>query len=540
MKPIDEIINKLHIDKACIYPYGRYKAKIDSYKIEKQPKKAKLILVTAITPTPAGEGKTTVTIGLGDALNAIGEDCLVVLREPSLGPVFGIKGGATGGGRAQVIPKDEINLHFTGDFHAITAANNLLCAIIDNHIHHGNELNISRVVLKRALDINDRQLRHIVSGLHGKSNGVPREDSFDITVACEIMAILCLSSDISDLKDRISKMIVAYNNSNEPITVKDLKSDGVIAALLKEAINPNLVQTLEGNPALIHGGPFANIAHGCNSIIATKLALESTEYVVTEAGFGADLGAEKFVDIKCRTAQIKPDACVLVATIRALKMHGGVHKNELESENVEALKRGFTNLQRHFENIKEVYKLPVVVAINRFTSDSLAEIDELKKLCLQIGAKVILSDVFSHGANGAKELAHEVVSLCKQENSFSFVYETNDNIEEKCKKIATKIYRADEVIFTKSALKDLQKIKSLGMEHLLVCIAKTHSSFSDNPTLLGAPTNFSITIKEFRICAGAGFVVAIAGDIMTMPGLPKIPSANFVDINENGDIFGIS
>lgn len=540
MENIEEIIKKVKIDKEVIYPCGKYKAKVDIYKVKRQEKKGKLILVSSINPTPAGEGKTTVTIGLADAINALGENCLIALREPSLGPVFGRKGGATGGGKAQIIPREEINLHFTGDFHALTAANNLLCALIDNHIYHGNELKIKSVAIKRVLDVNDRQLRHIVSGLQGRINGVPREDSFDITVACELMAILCLSSDIKDLKLRISKMIIAYNNENKAITVKDLGVQGVIASLLKEALNPNLVQTLEGNPALVHGGPFANIAHGCNSIIATKLALENADYVVTEAGFGADLGAEKFIDIKCRIANIKPDACVLVATIRALKMHGGLKVEELDKEDLQALRQGFANLKRHFENVKEVYSLPVLIAINKFSSDTEAEIEELKKLASELGAKIILSDVFSQGSLGAKDLASEVISLCEEENNFSFVYDVEDSIEEKCKKIAKKIYRAKNVLFTKAALKDLERIKELNLDKFLVCIAKTHSSFSDNPSLLGAPEDFTITIKEFRISAGAGFVVAIVGDILTMPGLPKIPSANFVDVDDNGNISGIS
>lgn len=550
-KPIDvyKLAKKLdltdeQIDK-YLEPYGKIKAKLD-YRIcddFRGEKDAKLILVTAINPTPAGEGKTTVCIGLADSLNKIGKKTMAALREPSLGPVFGIKGGATGGGYAQVLPMADINLHFTGDFHAISTANNLLSAMIDNSIYQGNPLNIDsrRVTWNRTMDMNDRQLRFVIGGLNSVTNGVPRQDSFDITAACEIMAVLCLASDISDLKRRLSRMIVAYNYDKEPITAKDINAVGAMSAILKDAIKPNLVQTIENTPVLIHGGPFANIAHGCNSVIATKTARKLADYVVTEAGFGADLGAEKFLDIKCRIAEIKPDAVVMVATIKALKYHGGADKASLKDENIKALKLGLPNLLRHIDNVKNVYKLPCVVAINVFPTDTQAEIDAVVEECAKIGVKAIVTKVCEQGSQGGVELANEVVKLCDELNSFEYSYDLDLSIKDKIEAIATKIYRADGADFTSEALKDLQALEKIGdyISKIPVCIAKTQYSFSDNPNLKSAPENFRITVRKIRISAGAGFIVALTGDIMTMPGLPKKPAAEDIDIDESGVIKGI-
>jgi len=541
-KHILEIADFAGVDRKYIEQYGNYKAKIDlSLLNDSQRKNGKLILVTAITPTPAGEGKTTTTIGLADGLKRIGKRVAVALREPSLGPVFGVKGGAAGGGYAQVIPMEDINLHFTGDFHAIGAANNLLAAMLDNHIYQGNALNIDprRITWKRCVDMNDRQLRFVVDGLGGKVNGVPREDGYDITVASEIMAVLCLSSSISDLKDRLSKIIVGYTYTGEPVTAGQLKAQGAMAALLKDALKPNLVQTLEGTPAFVHGGPFANIAHGCNSVIATKMAMKFGDYAVTEAGFGADLGAEKFLDIKCRLAGLKPDAVVIVATIRALKMHGGLAKTELGNEDLNALEKGLPNLLRHVSNIKNVYKLPSVVAVNRFPTDTDKEIQLVIEKCKEMGVNVVLSTVWAEGGKGGTALAEEIVKLCEQPNDFTFSYDLEDSIEEKIEKITKKIYGGDGVIFTDEAKKQIKTLNELGFSKVPVCVAKTQYSFSDDMAKLGAPTGFKITVRSLKISAGAGFIVVLTGNIMTMPGLPKIPAAEKIDVDENGLISGL-
>lgn len=536
------IAKRAGIDEKYVEQYGNDKAKIDlSLLGESKNENGKLVLVTAITPTPAGEGKTTTTIGLADGLKKIGKNVVAALREPSLGPVFGIKGGAAGGGYAQVIPMEDINLHFTGDFHAIGAANNLLAAMLDNHIYQGNSLNIDprRITWKRCVDMNDRQLRFITDGLGGRVNGVPREDGYDITVASEIMAVLCLSSSITDLKERLARIIVGYTYDNEPVTAGDLKAQGAMCALLKNALKPNLVQTLEGTPAFVHGGPFANIAHGCNSVIATKMALKCGDYAVTEAGFGADLGAEKFLDIKCRFANLKPDAVVLVATVRALKMHGGLAKTELADENLDALKKGIPNLLRHVSNIKNVYKLPLVVAVNRFPTDTDSEINFIIDECKKLGVNTVLSTVWADGGNGGIELANEVVRLCEEKNDFTFCYEDDLPLAEKIKAVVKKVYGGNGVVFTKPAQKQLARLEELGFAKCPVCIAKTQYSFSDNPTLLGAPDGFEVTVRNVKISAGAGFVVVLTGDIMTMPGLPKVPAAEKIDVDENGKISGL-
>lgn len=542
MLPITEIARSAGIDEKYIEQYGKYKAKIDlSLLKENKNADGKLILVTAITPTPAGEGKTTTTIGLGDGLKKIGKNVVIALREPSLGPVFGVKGGAAGGGYAQVVPMEDINLHFTGDFHAIGAANNLLAAMLDNHIYQGNKLNIDprRITWKRCVDMNDRQLRFITDGLGGRINGVPREDGYDITVASEIMAVLCLSNSITDLKERLSRIIVGYTYSEEPVTAGQLGAAGAMTALLKDALKPNLVQTLEGTPAFVHGGPFANIAHGCNSVTATKMAMKLGDYAVTEAGFGADLGAEKFLDIKCRYANLKPSAVVIVATVRALKMHGGVAKTELAAENLDALKKGIPNLLRHVSNIKNVYKLPSVVAVNRFPTDTDAEIELIINECKALGVNVVLSDVWAKGGDGGTELAKEVVRLCEEENNFTFSYDTDISIEEKIEAIVKKIYGGDGVAFLPKAKKQIQQLTALGFDKIPVCIAKTQYSFSDDATKLGAPDGFTVTVKNVKVSAGAGFIVALTGDIMTMPGLPKVPAAEKIDVDENGVISGL-
>lgn len=543
MKSITEIAKKAGIEPKYLEQYGNYKAKIDlSLMKETKKEDGKLVLVTAITPTPAGEGKTTTTIGLADGLNRIGKNVCVALREPSLGPVFGIKGGAAGGGYAQVVPMEDINLHFTGDFHAIGAANNLLAAMLDNHIHQGNKLGIDvrKITWKRCVDMNDRQLRYITDGLGGKVNGVPREDGFDITVASEIMAVLCLATDICDLKERLSKIIVGYTYDDEPVTCGQLNAQGAMTAILKDAIKPNLVQSLEGTPALVHGGPFANIAHGCNSVTATKMALKLGDYAITEAGFGADLGAEKFLDIKCRMAGLTPSAVVLVATVRALKMHGGLAKTELGTENLEALEKGIPNLLKHLSNIKDVYKLPCVVAINRFPTDTDNEIEFIIEKCKELGVNVILSDVWAKGGEGGIELAKEVVRLCEEEKAeFTFAYELETTIEEKIDAIVRKIYGGDGVILTPNAKKQIKKLAELGFSNCPVCMAKTQYSFSDDATKLGAPTGFKVTVRNVKISAGAGFIVALTGDIMTMPGLPKSPAAERIDVDENGVISGL-
>ncbi len=536
------IAERAGVDDKYLEQYGNYKAKVDLALLNDDTKKdGKLVLVTAITPTPAGEGKTTTTIGLADGLRKIGKNVMVALREPSLGPVFGVKGGAAGGGYAQVIPMEDINLHFTGDFHAIGAANNLLAAMLDNHIYQGNALGIDprKITWKRCVDMNDRQLRFVVDGLGGKVNGVPREDGYDITVASEIMAVLCLSKDINDLKRRLSNIIVGYTYNDEPVTAGQLKAHGAMTALLKDAIKPNLVQTLEGTPAFVHGGPFANIAHGCNSVIATKMALKLGEYAVTEAGFGADLGAEKFLDIKCRLAGLKPDAVVIVATIRALKMHGGLAKTQLNNEDLTALEKGLPNLLRHVHNIKEVYKLPSVVAVNRFPTDTDSEIQLVIDKCKELGVNVVLSTVWADGGAGGIELAKEVVSLCELENDFTFSYESSESIESKIESVAKKVYGGDGVIFTDEAKKQIKRLKELGFDNFPVCIAKTQYSFSDDMTKLGAPENFKITVRSVKVSAGAGFVVVLTGNIMTMPGLPKVPAAENIDVDENGVITGL-
>ena len=543
MKPIKEVAEKLGIAEDALSLYGNYKAKISAGQLEalKDKPDGKLILVTAISPTPAGEGKTTTSVGLVDALAAIGKKAVIALREPSLGPVFGIKGGAAGGGRAQVVPMEDINLHFTGDFHAIGVANNLLAALIDNHIHHGNALGIDsrRITWKRAVDMNDRQLRHIVDGLQGKVNGVPREDGFDITVASEVMAILCLSENITDLKNRLEKIIIGYSFEGKPITAKDLKAGGAMAAVLKDAIHPNLVQTLEHTPALIHGGPFANIAHGCNSVLATKLALKYGDYAVTEAGFGADLGAEKFIDIKCRTSGLRPAAVVLVATIRALKMHGGIAKSDLAEENVQAVVDGLPNLEKHLENIQDVYGLPAVVAINKFPLDTEAELQAVYDACQKRGVDVVISDVWANGGAGGKELAEKVVELAEGDNHFQFVYNEEDSIETKLNKIVTKVYGGKGVRLTPAAKHELKQLEELGFSNYPICMAKTQYSFSDDAKKLGAPKDFVVTISQLKVSAGAGFIVALTGAIMTMPGLPKVPASEKIDVDKDGNISGL-
>ncbi|MBN2959318.1 MAG: formate--tetrahydrofolate ligase [Streptococcus gordonii] len=543
MKPIKEVAEKLGIAEDALSLYGNYKAKISAGQLEalKDKPDGKLILVTAISPTPAGEGKTTTSVGLVDALAAIGKKAVIALREPSLGPVFGIKGGAAGGGHAQVVPMEDINLHFTGDFHAIGVANNLLAALIDNHIHHGNALGIDsrRITWKRAVDMNDRQLRHIVDGLQGKVNGVPREDGFDITVASEVMAILCLSENITDLKNRLEKIIIGYSFEGKPVTAKDLKAGGAMAAVLKDAIHPNLVQTLEHTPALIHGGPFANIAHGCNSVLATKLALKYADYAVTEAGFGADLGAEKFIDIKCRTSGLRPSAVVLVATIRALKMHGGVAKSDLAEENVQAVVDGLPNLEKHLENIQDVYGLPAVVAINKFPLDTEAELQAVYDACQKRGVDVVISDVWANGGAGGKELAEKVIELAEGDNHFQFVYNEEDSIETKLNKIVTKVYGGKGVRLTPAAKRELKQLEELGFSNYPICMAKTQYSFSDDAKKLGAPKDFVVTISQLKVSAGAGFIVALTGAIMTMPGLPKVPASEKIDVDKDGNISGL-
>lgn len=541
---ITAIAERAGVPEKYLELYGSHKAKVDYNLLLDEPHTpGKLVLVTAINPTPAGEGKTTTTVGLADGMRKIGKNVVVALREPSLGPVFGIKGGAAGGGYAQVVPMEDINLHFTGDFHAIGAANNLLAAMIDNHIHQGNALNIDtrKVVWKRVVDMNDRQLRHIVCGMGGKASGVPREDGFDITVASEIMAVLCLASGLSDLKQRLSKMVVAYTRDDKPVTAHDLKAEGAMAAVLKDAIKPNLVQTLEGTPAFIHGGPFANIAHGCNSIQATETALKLGEYTVTEAGFAADLGAEKFLDIKCRAGGFHPDAVVIVATVRALKYHGGVAKADLNHENLEALEKGLPNLLQHVDNVTNVYGLPCVVAINAFPTDTEAELKMVEEKCREKGVNVRLSEVWAKGGEGGKTLAEEVIRLCEEEKSdrFQFVYDLDTTIEEKLNAIATKVYRADGVVITAAAKKQIQQLTELGFDKMPICMAKTQFSFSDDASKLGAPRGFKITVREVKVNAGAGFLVAKTGDIMTMPGLPKVPSAEKIDIDDNGVISGL-
>ena len=543
MEPITSIAQRAHVDEKYIEQYGRYKAKIDPALLkETQRPDGKLVLVTAITPTPAGEGKTTTTIGLADGLRRIGKEAVVALREPSLGPVFGVKGGAAGGGYAQVVPMEDINLHFTGDFHAIGAANNLLAAMIDNHIQQGNALQIDvrKITWKRCVDMNDRQLRFIVDGLGGKPNGTPREDGFDITVASEIMAVLCLAESITDLKERLSRIIIGYTVDDKPVTCGELKAAGAMTALLKDAIKPNLVQTLEGTPAFVHGGPFANIAHGCNSVMATRLALKMGDYAVTEAGFGADLGAEKFLDIKCRMAGLKPDAVVVVATVRALKMHGGLAKTELAEEDLAALERGIPNLLRHVSNIRQVYKLPCVVAVNRFPTDTDAEIEAIMTKCRELGVNTVLSNVWAEGGRGGEALAREVVRLCEEEQGeFTFAYGLEESLENKIRAIVQKIYHGDDVTFLPEAARQLRRLTKLGFGQCPVCIAKTQYSFSDDAAKLGAPEHFKVTVKNVKVSAGAGFVVVLTGDILTMPGLPKVPAAERIDVDENGKITGL-
>ena len=542
MKPITEIAETAGVDSQYLELYGNYKAKVD-YRLLRESKRpdGKLILVTAINPTPAGEGKTTTTVGLADAMRRLGKNTLVALREPSLGPVFGVKGGAAGGGYAQVVPMEDINLHFTGDFHAIGAANNLCAAMLDNHIQQGNALGIDvkRITWKRCVDMNDRQLRNIVDGLGGRMQGVPREDGFDITVASEIMAVLCLSADIPDLKARLGRMVVAYTYDGKPVTAHDLKAEGAMAALLKDALKPNLVQTLEGTPAFIHGGPFANIAHGCNSVMATRMAMRLADYAVTEAGFGADLGAEKFLDIKCRLAGLKPSAVVVVATVRALKNHGGVPKAELNEENLPALEKGLPNLLQHVENITKVFGLPCVVAINAFPTDTARELQLVEDKCKELGVNVALSEVWAKGGEGGIALAEEVVRLCEQPNDFRFAYDTEDSIEQKLNDIARNVYHADGVELTAGARKQMKELEALGFDKLPICMAKTQYSFSDDAAKLGAPRGFTITVRNLKVSAGAGFLVALTGDIMTMPGLPKVPAAEKIDVDENGKITGL-
>ena len=542
-KHIREIAAVAGVDEKYLEQYGNHKAKVDYRMLRDLADKpdGKLVLVTAITPTPAGEGKTTTSVGLADGLRKIGKNAIVALREPSLGPVFGVKGGAAGGGYAQVVPMEDINLHFTGDFHAIGAANNLLAAMLDNHIQQGNALGIDvkQITWKRAVDMNDRQLRNIVDGLGGRMQGVPREDGFDITVASEVMAVLCLASDIKDLKERLGRIIVAYTYDGKPVTAHDLKAEGAMAALLKDALKPNLVQTLEGTPAFIHGGPFANIAHGCNSITATRMALKLGDYAVTEAGFAADLGAEKFLDIKCRMAGFQPSAVVIVATVRALKYHGGVPKAELNNENLVALEKGLPNLLQHVDNIKNVFGLPCVVAINAFPTDTKAELDLVEAKCKELGVNVALSEVWAHGGKGGMALAEEVVRLCEQPNSFKQSYALEGSIEEKLETICKRIYRADSVVLTANAKKQASRLTELGFSNLPICMAKTQYSFSDDASLLGAPKGFTVTVRNLKVSAGAGFIVALTGDIMTMPGLPKSPAAEKIDVDEDGRISGL-
>ena len=542
MRPITEIAKAAGVADKYLELYGNYKAKVD-YNLLRETDAAdgKLILVTAINPTPAGEGKTTTTVGLADGLKKLGKNVVVALREPSLGPVFGVKGGAAGGGYAQVVPMEDINLHFTGDFHAIGAANNLLAAMLDNHIQQGNALGIDvkRIVWKRCVDMNDRQLRNVIDGLGGRMQGVPREDGFDITVASEIMAVLCLASDIPDLKARLARIVVAYTYDGKAVTAADLKAQGAMAALLKDALKPNLVQTLEGTPAFIHGGPFANIAHGCNSVMATRIAMKLGDYAVTEAGFGADLGAEKFLDIKCRLAGLTPSAVVVVATVRALKNHGGVPKAELNKEDLEALERGLPNLLQHVSNITNVYKLPCVVAINAFPTDTAAELKLVEDKCRELGVNVALSEVWAKGGEGGIALAEEVLRLCEQPNDFSFAYDVNDSIEKKLNDIAVNVYHADGVALTANARKQMAELEALGFDKLPICMAKTQYSFSDDPALLGAPSGFTVTVRNIKVSAGAGFLVALTGDIMTMPGLPKVPAAEKIDVDESGKITGL-
>ena len=543
MLPIEEVAAKVGIKPEQLENYGHYKAKVDIHALKDLPRKSKLVLVTAISPTPAGEGKTTTSVGLADALNKLGKNTIVCLREPSLGPVFGVKGGAAGGGYAQVVPMEDINLHFTGDFNAIGIANNLMAALIDNHIQQGNllDIDVRNIPWKRVVDMNDRQLRHIVCGLGGKASGVPREDGFDIVVASEIMAVLCLATDLADMKARLAKMVVAYNRAGQPITAHDLKAEGAMAAVLKDAIKPNLVQTLEHTPAFIHGGPFANIAHGCNSIQATETAMKLADYTVTEAGFAADLGAEKFLDIKCRAGGFHPDAVVIVATVRALKYHGGVPKAELNSENLEALEKGLPNLLQHVDNVKNVYGLPCVVAINAFPTDTKAELDLVEAKCKEQGVNVRLSEVWAKGGEGGKALAEEVIRLAEDTTNdhFQFVYDLEDSIEEKLNKIATKVYRADGVVLAGDAKKQVAQLTELGFDKMPICMAKKQFSFSDDASKLGAPRGFKITVREIKVNAGAGFLVAKTGNIMTMPGLPKVPASERIDIDANGKITGL-
>ena len=543
MLPIEEVAAKVGIKPEQLENYGHYKAKVDIHALKDLPRKSKLVLVTAISPTPAGEGKTTTSVGLADALNKLGKNTIVCLREPSLGPVFGVKGGAAGGGYAQVVPMEDINLHFTGDFNAIGIANNLMAALIDNHIQQGNllDIDVRNIPWKRVVDMNDRQLRHIVCGLGGKASGVPREDGFDIVVASEIMAVLCLATDLADMKARLAKMVVAYNRAGQPITAHDLKAEGAMAAVLKDAIKPNLVQTLEHTPAFIHGGPFANIAHGCNSIQATETAMKLADYTVTEAGFAADLGAEKFLDIKCRAGGFHPDAVVIVATVRALKYHGGVPKAELNNENLEALEKGLPNLLQHVDNVKNVYGLPCVVAINAFPTDTKAELDLVEAKCKEQGVNVRLSEVWAKGGEGGKALAEEVIRLAEDTTNdhFQFVYDLEDSIEEKLNKIATKVYRADGVVLAGDAKKQAKQLAELGFDKMPICMAKTQFSFSDDQSKLGAPRGFKITVREIKVNAGAGFLVAKTGNIMTMPGLPKVPASERIDIDANGKITGL-
>ena len=541
MLPIFEVAKRAGIPENLLEPYGRYKAKLDARALADKPLRGKLVLVTAINPTPAGEGKTTTSVGLADALTSLGQSAMLALREPSLGPVFGVKGGAAGGGYAQVVPMEDINLHFTGDFHAIGAANNLCAAMLDNHIKQGNSLNIDprRVVWKRCVDMNDRQLRNVVDGLGGIADGMPRQDGFDITVASEVMAVFCLASGIKDLKERLGRMVIAYTYDRKPITVSDIHAEGAMTALLKDAIQPNLVQTLEHTPALVHGGPFANIAHGCNTVEATKTALRLADYVVTEAGFGADLGAEKFLDIKCRATGLAPSAVVLVATVRALKYNGGVAKADLNQQNVEALKEGIPNLLRHVDNIQTVYGLPVVVAINAFPTDTAEELALVEEECKKRGVNVVLSEVWAKGGKGGQALAEEVMRLCQTESKLTFAYDVKDSLKQKITDIATKIYHADGVEFAPSAAKQLQQLEELGFGELPICMAKTQYSFTDDQTKLGAPENFKITVREVRVSAGAGFVVCLTGSIMTMPGLPKVPAAEHIDVLDDGRIVGL-
>ena len=541
MLPIGQVAAQAGIDENLLEYYGRYKAKIDITPLREAPRKGKLILVTAINPTPAGEGKTTTSVGLADALRRLDKNVLLCLREPSLGPVFGVKGGAAGGGYAQVVPMEDINLHFTGDFHAIGAANNLLAAMLDNHIQQGNALGIDvkKITWRRCVDMNDRQLRNIVDGLGGRMQGVPREDGFDITVASEIMAVLCLATDLKDLKERLARIIVGYTYDDKPVTAADLKAQGAMAALLKDAIKPNLVQTLENTPAFVHGGPFANIAHGCNSVSATDTALKLADYVVTEAGFGADLGAEKFLDIKCRAAGMTPDAVVIVATVKALKYNGGVAKADLGAENLEALERGLPNLLKHVENITQVYGLPCVVAINRFVNDTDAELELVRSKCLELGVNVTMSEVWAKGGEGGVELAEEVLRLCDQEKHFAFAYELNQPLEAKIETIVRRIYGGAGVNYTATASKELKRLEDMGFGGLPVCMAKTQYSLSDDQTKLGRPEGFTITVSKVKVSAGAGFVVVQTGDIMTMPGLPKVPAAEKIDVDENGVITGL-